>query len=143
MTSTEHITKGAERLLIELGFAPLREVVLTNGRRVDLVGLNKKAELIIIEVKSGLSDFRSDNKWQQYLEYCHTFFFAVDPDFPLAVLNEDTSLPATTGIIVADAYGGEVLRPAKTRKVNGTRARALIHKMARVAALRLAEQTQA
>lgn len=141
MTSTAYVTKGAERLLVELGYAPLREVSLTNSRRVDLVGLNKSGKLMVVEVKSGTVDFRSDKKWQHYLHYCHAFYFAVDTDFPLELLNEVESLPDVTGIIVADEYGGEILRPAGERKVNPVRAKSLVHKMARTGALRLADRS--
>jgi len=142
MTSTERVTKGAERLLVELGYAPLREVSLTNRKRVDLVGLNKSGKLVVVEVKSGVVDFRSDKKWQQYLHYCHGFYFAVDGDFPLKILDEAESLPDVTGIIVADAYGGEILRPAGERKVNPARAKTLVHKMARTGAMRLADRDE-
>lgn len=140
MTSTQAVTNGAERLLIELGYAPLREVSLTNGRRADLVGLNKKGELVVVEVKSGLTDFRSDNKWQEYVAYCHRFYFAVDSDFPIHVLEEETSRPEETGIIIADQFGGEIMREAAYNKVNAARAKTLVHKMARVGALRLVER---
>lgn len=138
--STDHVTKGAERLLVDLGFAPLREVSLTNGRRVDLIGLNKGGKIAVVEVKSGLADFCSDKKWQQYLPYCQTFYFAVDKAFPLERLQAAESLPEITGIIIADAYGGEILRPASERKVNAARAKTLVHKMARTGAMRLLEK---
>ena len=141
MTSTEMVTEGAERLLLELGYAPLREVSLTNGRRVDLVGLNKAGEILVVEVKSGLSDFRSDTKWQEYLDYCHFFYFAVDADFPREVLDEPGSMPEQTGIVIADTYGGEIVREAAVRKVNAARAKKLVHTMARVGAMRLVEKS--
>ncbi|MBL4789581.1 MAG: MmcB family DNA repair protein [Kordiimonadaceae bacterium] len=140
MTSTAMITCGAERLLIDLGYAPLREITLTNGRRVDLVGLNSKGDIAVVEVKSGLADFRSDNKWQDYLIYCNSFYFAVDQNFPLGLLNDQASLPEVTGIIIADKYGGDVVRQPCARKVNAARARKMVQKMARTGALRLAEQ---
>ncbi|UTW58664.1 MmcB family DNA repair protein [Kordiimonas sp. SCSIO 12603] len=140
MTETANITLGAERLLVELGYAPVREVVLKNNRRVDILGLNKRGGLVVVEVKSGLSDFRSDTKWQEYLDYCEEFYFAVDQHFPIGVFNESTSLPDITGIIIADAYGGEVLREAASRKVNAARAKKLIQQMARTAAMRLFEK---
>jgi len=142
MTSTQMVTKGTERLLLELGYAPLREVSLTNGRRVDLVGLNKSGKLVVAEVKSSLSDFRNDHKWREYLTYCHAFYFAVDTRFPVELLREENSLPETTGIIVADRYGGEILRQASERKMNPARAKSMVHKMARAGAMRLAESQQ-
>lgn len=137
MTSTEAVTKGASRLLVDMGYAPLTELSLTNGRRVDIVGLSKRGKIIIVEVKSGLADFRSDAKWQEYLPYCEEFYFAVDSDFPLTVLDEETSLPEETGVIIADQYGGEILRPGAHRKVNAARAKTLLQKMARTGAMRL------
>jgi hypothetical protein len=139
MTSTMRVTRGAERLMIELGYAPLREVSLTNGRRVDLVGVNKRGEVMVVEVKSGTADFKSDGKWREYLEYCHCFYFAVDTDFPLSLLDEDGSLPDETGVIIADEFGGEIMRNAAPTKVNAARAKTLVLKMARTGAMRLAE----
>ena len=137
MTSTTVVTRGAVRLLLELGHAPITELPLTNGRRADIVALSATGKCVIIEVKSGLADFRSDKKWHDYLEYCEEFYFAVDADFPTAVLDEAESLPSVTGIILADAYGGEIIRPAMARKVNAARKKALTLKMARLGALRL------
>lgn len=137
MTSTADITKGACRLLVDMGYAPLTEVSLTNNRRVDIVGLSKKGALVVVEVKSGLADYRSDKKWQEYLPYSEEFYFAVDQEFPLQVLEEDSCLPSETGIIVADRYGAEIIRPAARRKVNAQRAKTFIQKMARTGAMRL------
>jgi len=139
-TSTVSVTRGSERLLLDLGYAPLREVSLTNRRRVDLVGLNKQGRIAVVEVKSGVSDFRADSKWHEYLDYCHSFYFAVDSDFPLALLEDTSVVPEDTGIIIADDFGGEILREARERKVNAARARTLVQKMARTGALRLAEK---
>ncbi len=141
MTATADITLGAEKLLIELGYAPLREVTLNNNRRVDILGLNAKGKLIVVEVKSSVADFKADNKWTEYLEYCDEFYFAVNQDFPTQLLEEETSQPLVTGIIVADAYGGEILREASVRKTNAIRAKNLVKQMARSAALRLFEKT--
>lgn len=137
MTSTENVTRGAMRLLQSMGYSAICELPLTNGRRADIVGVNKSGEVTILEVKSCLADFRSDQKWQQYLPYSDAFYFAVDEAFPLSVLEEEASLPDVTGIIIADAFDGEILRPAKRQKVHPSRRKTLHLKMARVAASRL------
>ncbi|MCJ9428231.1 MmcB family DNA repair protein [Kordiimonas marina] len=138
MTQTDTITRGAARLLTELGFAPLAEVPLTNGRRADLVGIGRTGELVVVEVKSGLQDFRSDNKWPEYLAYADRFFFAVDRDFPFEVLDEEASLPARTGIIIADRFGGDIVREAAVHKVNAARRKKLTLSIARLGTSRLA-----
>ena len=139
MTSTEKVTRGAVRLLHSLGYAAVCELPLTNGRRADVVGVDKAGEVAIVEVKSGLADFRSDKKWQQYLPYADAFYFAVDEHFPMEVLGEEESLPDVTGIIISDGFDGEIIRPAAARKVHPSRRKTLHLKMARVAATRLSQ----
>lgn len=126
------------RLLHSMGYSALCELSLSNGRRADLVGVGKSGGVIIVEVKSCLADFRSDNKWRDYLPYSDEFYFAVDANFPIDVLSEQASLPSTTGIIVADGYGGDVIRSAFSRKLHPARRKTVHLKMARVGALRLA-----
>ena len=120
-----------------MGYAALREVSLSNGRRADLVGLNKAGHVVIIEVKSGAADFRADTKWQEYLPFCDEFYFAVDANFPVEILTASSCLPTITGIIVADGFGGEVIREASTRKLNAARRKSVHLKVARVGAARL------
>ncbi len=136
-TSTREITRGAMRLLSELGYAAMPEVSLTNNRRADIVGLDKRGGVILVEVKSCLADFRSDTKWQDYLGYAEEFYFAVDDNFPREVFDEPSSLPDVTGIILADRYGGDVIRPATPKSLNAARRKALTLTMARSAAQRL------
>ncbi|HEU0061472.1 MAG TPA: MmcB family DNA repair protein [Hyphomicrobiaceae bacterium] len=125
------ICRGVGRLFKAYGFAPLSEVTLASGRRADVIGLSQAAEIWLVEIKSCLDDFRVDQKWPQYREFCDRFFFAVGPTFPREVL------PADTGLIVADRYGGEILRPAPDHKLAAPRRRALTLRLARTAALRL------
>lgn len=127
--------RGVARMLAEHGFATITEFSLKNGRRADLVGLDKRGDIVIVEVKSSLADFRSDSKWPNYLEHCDRFFFAVDEAFPSDVL------PAEEGLIVADKFGAEIIREASPRKVNAARRKALTLKFARGAAQRLKELT--
>lgn len=130
--TTAAVTRGAARLLIDLGYAPLLEVTLPNGRRGDIMALSRKGELIIVEVKSSLEDFRTDHKWGDYLPYCDAFAFAVAPEFPRQVL------PEGPGLIVADGFGGAILREAAASPLAPARRKALTLAFARLAALRAA-----
>lgn len=127
---THRVTRGAARLLTGLGFAPVAEVPLPNGRRADLMALGAKGEIVIVEVKSGLADYRADGKWVHYGPYCDRFFFAVDPDFPRA------HLPPGPGLIVADGFGGMVAVEAPTAALAPARRKALTLHLARLAAWR-------
>ena|SRR6476661_857370 len=124
------IGRGVGRLFRGYGWAPVSEVTLANGRRADLIGLPEAGDIWIVEIKSCLEDFRLDQKWPEYRDYCDGFFFAVAPTFPREVL------PLHTGLIVADRYGGEILRPAPDHKLAGARRRAMTLRLARTAAMR-------
>ena len=127
---TANVTRGAARLLVDLGYAPLAEVTLPNGRRADLMALSPKGELAIIEVKSGVEDYRVDRKWHEYLPFCDRFAFAVAPEFPQHILPEEP------GLIVCDGFGGAVLREAPATPLAPARRKALTIAFARLAAMR-------
>src|SRR5262245_64258915 len=122
---------GVSRLLQAYGFAPLGEVTLASGRRADVMGLSHRAEIWIVEIKSCLDDFRLDQKWPEYRAFCDRFFFAVSPTFPREVL------PADVGLIVADRYGGEVVRGAAVHRISGARRKTLTLRLVHTAAMRL------
>jgi hypothetical protein len=128
--TTEAVTRGAARLLADMGFAPLFEAPLPNGRRADIMALGPKGEIAIVEVKSSVEDLRADRKWTEYLPYCDAFSFAVGPAFPRAVL------PEGPGVICADAYGGAVLASAPVIPLAPARRKALTLGFARLAAMR-------
>jgi hypothetical protein len=128
--TTQAVTRGAGRLLAALGYAPLAEVVLPNGRRADLMALGPKGELVIAEVKSSREDYLTDLKWGEYLPYCDAFYFAVAPEFPRDLLPEEP------GLIVADGFGGAVLRDAPLSPLVAARRKALTLAFGRLAASR-------
>ena len=130
--TTAAVTRGAARLLTALGYAPLAEVTLPNGRRADLMALGRRGEIFIVEVKSSLEDYRTDQKWHEYQPYCDAFAFAVAPEFPRDILPEEP------GLIVADGFGGAVLREAAVAPLAGARRKALTLAFGRLAALRAA-----
>lgn len=125
------ICRGVVRLLAAHGMAAISEVSLANGRRADVIGVGADGAIWIIEIKSCLNDFRSDQKWPEYREFCDRLFFAVDPRFPQEVLPEDA------GLIVADRYGGDILRQAPEFKLPASRRKSLTLQLARLAAVRL------
>lgn len=117
--------------MASLGFAPLGEVTLKNNRRADVMGVAENGEIMIVEIKSCLADFRSDRKWPDYLAYADRFYFAVDQAFPSDVL------PIEEGLIMADSFGGAILREARQRPMASARRRSLLLRFARMAAGRL------
>ncbi len=121
---------GAARLLMDLGITAIAEFTLPCGRRADLAGLGPKGEMVIVEVKSGVQDFRTDEKWPDYFAWCDRFYFAVSERFPSDIL------PEQTGLIIADGFGGAVVRESPVAKLAPARRKALTLKFARNAAER-------
>jgi len=130
----EAITRGALRLLLDLGYSPAVEVTLANGRRADILAVDRAGELLIVEVKSSIPDFQGDRKWPDYLAYCDRFYFAVDAAFPAGLI------PESCGLMVADAYGAAILRPAVAQPLAAARRKAVTLRLARTAADRIARQ---
>jgi hypothetical protein len=128
---TPGITRGARRTLFDLGYDSLTEFKFRSGRRADIIALNRGGEILVVEVKSSVADFRSDSKWPEYLEWCDALFFAVDSAFPQKIL------PADQGLIVCDAYGGEVLRDAPRANLAAARRKSVTLSFALAAARRL------
>ena len=112
------VARGTARLLHALGFSCISELSLPSGRRADLVALNERGEIWIVEIKSSVEDLRADQKWEDYRAHCDRLFFAFTQDLPCEIFPKDT------GLIVADAYGAHLLcdapehrLPAPTRKL--------------------------
>ena len=124
------IARGATRLLHALGHSVVSELPLASGRRADLVALGSD-EIWIVEVKSSLEDFRADHKWMDYRRHCDRLFFATTCEVPPDIF------PGDAGLIVADAFGGEIVVEAPMHALDaGTRRRVTLA-FARAAALRL------
>jgi len=129
---TAALTRGVFKLFRDLGQTPLAEFKLANGRRADVAALDRSGKLTIVEIKSCRADFEADQKWGDYLEFCDSFFFAVDPGFPKEIL------PASEGLIFADAFGAAIQAPAELRPMAAARRKAVTLRFARQAARRLA-----
>ena len=125
------LARGVARHLSSHGFATVEELVPTRGLRVDVMALGPKGEIWVVECKSSRADFASDNKWQGYLAWADRFFWAVDDDFPTDLL------PDETGLIIGDAYGGEIIRMGPETKLAPARRKVMVQKFAVHAARRL------
>lgn len=61
----------------------------------DAMEITKDNKIIIYEVKSCLSDYRSDKKWMNYLQFCDLFYFIASKEV-IAVIKEE--VPKTVGL---------------------------------------------
>jgi hypothetical protein len=125
------LARGVCRALDQLGYASLLEFPLANRRRADILALGKAGDLMIIEIKSSVADFRADRKWAFYREFADRLYFAVPNDFPAHLIPEEC------GLIVADGFGAAVLRHGDLTPLVPARRRTLTLRFALAAANRL------
>ena len=125
------IRKAAGRLCRDLGWAPVHEVPMPNGRRADILALKADGCFVCIEVKSGAGDFLADTKWPNYREFSDMLYFAIDSDFPVPILPDDVGLITTAG------PEATIMREAPAHPLQPSRRRALLQRFAMLAACRL------
>jgi hypothetical protein len=125
------IRRGTLRLLAALDRFALPEVTVRTGRRADLMAVSRTSEIWIVEIKSSIADFRADRKWPEYRDFADRFFFATLPDVPEVVFPEEA------GLIVADGYGGAVIREAPAHPLPAARRKELLTRLSRVGSARL------
>lgn len=125
------ICRGSLRLLSQLGYFGVTEMTLANNRRADIAAIGPGGDIWMIEIKSSISDFKSDMKWRDYMDFCDRLSFAVAEDFPQDLI------PPQAGLIVADAFYGAVIREAPEARLVPARRKAVTLRFARLAAARL------
>ena len=127
----KRLARGVCRYFAAMGYSALVEVPLPNGRRADVLAIDGRGQFLLVEIKSCRADFRSDNKWPDYLEFCDFFYFAVAAEFPRELL------PQEAGLLIADPYSAVIERDTPGRLLAPARRRALLLRFAHLAASRV------
>ncbi len=133
------VARGVTRLFCRQDLFAVCEMALPNGRRADLMAIDAKGCLTIVEIKVSKADLLGDGKWTDYLDYCDRFFWAVPPHLA-HIVEEERYLTGAAGLIVADRYDAAVVREAGLRPLAPARRKAEILRFARRAARRLSAQ---
>jgi len=131
------IASGVLRVMARFDFVGVTEMTLVNSRRADICALGPKGELSIVEIKSSIADFKSDHKWHEYRPFCDRFYFAVGHDFPKELIPQDA------GLIIADKFGGAILREPEEHKLAAARRKAMTLRFGRLATRRLMQTQRA
>ena len=133
------VARGVTRLFCRQDLFAICEVPLPNGRRADMMAIDAKGCLTIVEIKVAKADLVGDAKWTDYLDYCDRFFWAV-PAHLAGICDGERFLPDAAGLIVADRYDAAVVRDAAHRPLAPARRKAELLRFARRAARRLSAQ---
>ena len=133
------VARGVTRLFCRQDLFTVCEMPLANGRRADLMAIDPRGELTIVEIKVSRADLIGDCKWRDYLDYCDRFYWAVPPALA-RILDEERYLPGEAGLIVADRYDAAIVRDAAVRPLAPARRKAELLRFARRSARRLSAQ---
>lgn len=112
------VARGTIRLLLRHDLVALAEVPLDGNRRADLMAIDARGRIVIVEIKVSRADLLGDAKWPDYLGCCDRYYWAVPAGFDIGPLDGPAFLPARTGIIVADRYDAAIVREADTEAVS-------------------------
>lgn len=132
-TSATDVARGIARLFARNDIWCLPEVPIRNGRRADLMGIDARGQVVIVEIKVARADLLGDTKWPDYLDFCDRFFWGVSACLDRAPLEREAYLPETCGVIVADGYDAEILRPAALAPLAASRRKVEVERLARIA----------
>ena len=132
-TDATGVARGVMRLFARNDIWCLSEMPLRNGRRADLKGVDAKGQIVIVEIKVARADLLGDGKWPDYLDFCDRFFWALPPGLDRGPLDSDDYRPDCCGVIVADSYDAEILRPAPLQPIAAARRKKELERLARAA----------
>ncbi len=132
------VARGVTRLFARHAIWMMGEYSLPNKRRADLVGLDKAGNIIMVEIKVAKADLLGDQKWTEYLDYCDQFYWALSPAMDSNIVNGELFMPERTGLIIADQYDAEILRPASRNALAPARRNKLLKDMAHMGLRRVA-----
>jgi hypothetical protein len=131
------VARGISRLFARNGVWCLAEMPLRSGRRADLMGIDAKGRIVIVEIKVSRADLLGDAKWPDYLEYCDRFYWGLTPHLDRTCLESAAFRPDLCGVIVADGYDAEIVRPAPSLPLAAARRKTETERLARAALRRL------
>lgn len=132
------VRRGIGRLFARNQVWCIAEMPLRGGRRADLMGIDAKGHVVIVEIKVSRADLLGDSKWTDYLEFCDRFYWGLSPELDRACLEQDGFLPDRCGVIVADGYDAEIVRPAPLLQMAAARRKVEVERLARAALRRMA-----
>lgn len=127
------VAKGICRLFARNDVWLMAEMPLRNGRRADLMGIDGKGRIVIVEIKTARADLLGDGKWPDYLDFCDRFFWGLSPDLDRTCLESADFRPDCCGVIVADGYDAEIIRPAPSLPLAAARRKVEVERLARAA----------
>lgn len=133
LANAQAVARGISRLFARNDIWCIAEMPLRSGRRADLMGIDAKGRLVIVEIKVARADLMGDAKWTDYLDHCDRFYWGLAPHLDRTCMETEAFRPDVCGLIVADGYDAEIVRPAPTLPLAAARRKAEVERLARAA----------
>jgi hypothetical protein len=135
--AAEAVARGICRLFARNDIWCVGEMPLRSNRRADLMGIDPKGQLVIVEIKVSRADLLGDSKWTDYLDHCDRFYWGLAAHLDPACMASEAFRPDRCGLIVADGYDAEIVRPAPTVPLAAARRKVETERLARTVLRRL------
>ena len=87
------VARGICRLFARNDVWCIAEMPLRSGRRADLMGIDAKGRIVIVEIKVSRADLLGDGKWTDYLDHCDRFYWGLPPALDRACLDGEGFMP--------------------------------------------------
>ena len=129
--AAQAVARGISRLFARNDVWCMAEMPLRSSRRADLMGIDAKGHLVIVEIKVSRADLLGDSKWTDYLDHCDRFYWGLAAGLDRACMETAAFLPERCGLIVADGYDAEIIRPAPLVPLAAARRKAEVERLAR------------
>jgi hypothetical protein len=126
--TTSYFLKKGYSCFLELGLNSWGKL------RGDVLAINLRGHIVIVEVKSSKADYVADTKWTTYLPYCNQFYFVLTPAVFTVIKADILSKvkPLGAGILILDPHTGylKCVLPAKNKLMKKKAKRLLTLRMA-------------
>ena len=130
------VARGVTRLFCRHDLFAICEVPLPNGRRADMMAIDAKGSLTIVEIKVGQGGPARRSQVDRLSRILRPFLLG-GPAVAGAIARRGTLPSRRAGLIVADRYDAAIMRDAAHRPLAPARRKAELLRFARRAARRL------
>lgn len=123
LQTAEALKKASAFMFFRYGYSMTTElgVMKWGRRRADVIGNKISGDLVLIEVKSSVADFRADKKWTEYLPFADRVYLALTKEVALKISKNPelrARVPKRVGVLVLgdDGYM-KTAKPARRVQV--------------------------
>ena len=122
--TAEALKKASAMMFFRYGYSMTYELGLKawGRRRADVIGNKLNGDIVLIEVKSSVADFRSDTKWTEYLEFADRVYLMFTEQVARKIQAKSelkSRIPKSVGVLVLGPDGyTKTVKPARRQELS-------------------------